>query len=71
MIITLILVILVSILTIASNSISIQCYNTNKDYKNSHPHSFKFTIFCLVLSILILIGGFIKIYIDVESDGAV
>ena len=69
--ITLILVILTCIFTIASNAISIQCMNKNPDYKSNHESSFKFTVFCLVISIFLLLAGFVKIYIDSETGGLV
>lgn len=51
------LVTLAAIFTIASNSIGVQCYNDNDKYKEENKSKFGFTVFCLILAILALIGG--------------
>lgn len=52
-----IIVTIAAIFTIASTSIGVECYNHNTDYKGDNKNKFGFTVFCLVLSILALIGG--------------
>ena len=52
-----IIVTIAAIFTLASTSIGVECYNNNADYKGDNKKKFGFTVFCLVLSILALIGG--------------
>ena len=52
-----VIVTIAAILTVASNSIGVQCYNNNETYKKDHESKFRFTVLCLVLAIIGLICG--------------
>lgn len=48
---------------ITMNAISINCANDCKDYKESHPNSFNYSVLSLVVSIILCLGGIASFFI--------
>lgn len=55
------------LLSLATNSISIQCYNDNKNYSNSKGTNKSFLIFNLVIAILIVLIAIVTIYFGLKK----
>ena len=63
-----ILIVLVSIIMIASNAFGVECYNVNEDYKKDHEKKFRFTLFSLVVAIIGLIIGSIATFKSFKAE---
>jgi hypothetical protein len=55
------------ILSLATSSISIQCYNDNEDYGNSKGSNKSFLVFNLVMAILIVVAAMPVIYYSMKK----
>jgi hypothetical protein len=59
---------IVGIVSIASSSIGINCYNNCADQKNAHKNNFNFLVLNLVLSILLTLGACGFMYLQVTQS---
>lgn len=65
---TAVAIVFAAIFGIATTSIAIECYNSqNAKIKEEKPSNFNFVVFNLVCNILMLILGFVCIYMASQS----
>lgn len=59
------------VLSLATSSIGMQCYNDNQEYGTNRPSSKSFLLFNLVTAILIVLTAMISMYYSFKKSPAV